>query len=128
MNRTLLLIMILTLFSCKNSARRPENNIDTSTYLTENKQPDVISGNDKDIVYISTDSADTLAYLKGDLRRILKALPELTDEIPNSPDESYARVKNLSIDLSGKDNVFSLNCELCKDNYYRLYGYFLKMH
>jgi len=93
----------------------------------EKKEPDIITGNERDIVYISTDDGDTLEYSKGELRKILKAFPELTDEVPYSPDEDYARGKNVVVYFED-DNRFSLDCELCRDNYYRLYAFFLKMH
>ncbi|MBS1520400.1 MAG: hypothetical protein JST50_05350 [Bacteroidetes bacterium] len=129
MNRTLLLIMIATLFSCKNSAiKKNDNSKDTisNTHVLANKEPNIISGNETDMVYISTDDGDTLGYTKGELRKILKAFPELTDEFPRPPDESYASAKNIRVDL-GNNSTFSLDCELCRDDYYRVYAYFLKM-
>ncbi len=128
MNRTILLIMVVaTLFSCKNSATKPDNGKDDIPHTVDNKEPDIISGNDKDVVYISADDGDTLEYSKGDLRKIVKGFPELTDEMVYPPDEEYASVKNVAVDL-GNNNIFSLNCELCRDNYYELYAFFLKMH
>jgi len=128
MNRTILLIMIATLFSCKNSDnKKTQNSTVPQINMVEDKEPDVISGYNKDIVYISIDDGDTLAYSKSDLRKILKTFPELTDEIAYPPDEEYATEKNITVNLSN-NSIFSLNCELCRDDYFELYAYFLKMH
>ncbi|MGZ3753430.1 MAG: hypothetical protein ACXVAU_19250, partial [Mucilaginibacter sp.] len=70
MKNILLLIMIATLSSCKNSGKKLETSNQDTTIKSVNKQsePDIISGNDKDTVYIRSDTGDTLKYSKGNLK------------------------------------------------------------
>ncbi|MDB5137664.1 MAG: hypothetical protein JWP37_4267 [Mucilaginibacter sp.] len=121
--------MIAALFSCKNSYKKLElSNQDTTiNSVSKQSEPDIISGNDKDSVNISADTDDTFKYSKGDLRKIIKACPEFTKELHYAPDVSLAKLKGVTINIGGKDNTMNFNCEVCQDNYYVLYAFFLKM-
>ena len=130
MKNIFLLIMIAALFSCKNSDKNLETSNQDTIIKSVSKlsEPDIISGNDKDTVNISSDTCDTIKYSKGDLRKIVKACPQLTNEIHYSPDDCFAKEKDVTIDLGDKDNKITFNCEQCRDNYYALYAFFLKMN
>jgi hypothetical protein len=129
MKNILLLIMIAALFSCKNFDKRsqPSNQDTSANSVSKQSTPDIISGSDKDSVNISSEPDDTFKYSKGDLRKIIKACPEFTEDLHYSPDESLTKSKDVTIDLGGEDNTMNFNCEVCQDNYYILYAFFLKM-
>jgi hypothetical protein len=118
------LSLFFLLFSCKSSDKKVTNVVvaDTTYCDTTNwyKNP-----KDRDSVLVYEDEDGKAFYKIGELKRILRSYPELDDR-QNSlpPDQTYAKrgsegkVKPCDIKLEG--------CEVCQDNYYVLYAYFLR--
>jgi hypothetical protein len=105
-------------------------NQSTSKTPPETSEPafDPISGDDKDSVNISTDTSRKILYTKAQLKYLLKYYPELYPQYPDAPDITYAlRGKDAKEKQQDNDKSVYFGCELCQDNYYELYAYFLNL-
>lgn len=87
----------------------------------------IITKDDSKGIIIYSEDVDTLSYTNYELKKILEYYPELNDTYPDNPDEAYdKKALGKEINENDRENGFSFNSEAGKDNYYMLYGYFLK--
>ena len=119
--KKILFLLIFLAFGCKNQMKQTDEtkNIDSASQKDNTNQVDITKYyTTKDTVIITTELDDTLKFSKEEFNEIIDNHEELynNDNIEN-PDQLY--------DYNGKvDELF--DCEVCKDNYYILYAYFLK--
>jgi hypothetical protein len=134
--RTLIYISTFIIWGCTQRQTNDKKTTasDTSKGLTkseielpQNKQDRIKYHTDKDTVYISTESKDTIMYSKEEFNDIIDNFPELTSLNTQNPDTAYAsKIWVDLIDNSGKKKHLSFNSEAGQDEYYILYAYFLK--
>jgi hypothetical protein len=130
-----LILLILFIVACGYQQEKQPNNLKDSTQRTDHR----LSNNtvdcdttswyktkkDRDSVLVFNDEGEKSFYTNGELNRILKSYPELNDTtLYNSPNEAYEK-RGTNAVLKPCDNHL-WGCEVCKDQYYVLYAYFLK--
>ncbi|TFF33589.1 hypothetical protein [Mucilaginibacter psychrotolerans] len=117
-----LLLLACVLFACTNTP------VKTSAPTAQPKKvtTDVIAATDSDSIDISTDISEKKFIKKAKIKRILKYYPEIDQEVPEPPDETYAsRGKNTPEIQPEDDHKIIFGCEACQDEYFELYAYFL---
>jgi hypothetical protein len=117
-----LLLLACVLSACTNTPVKTPAPIAKPKSITT----DAISATDTDSVDISTDISEKKFLKKAKIKRILKYYPEIDQEIPEPPDETYAsRGKNAVEIQPDDDHKIIFGCEACQDEYFELYAYFL---
>lgn len=126
----------ILLFSC--NRKQPNEKIiattdtlitvtDTAIELPKNKLERVKYHTDKDSVYISSISKDTLQFSKEEFNDIVDNFPELTSMNPLPPDSAYnAKIFVDFVDSTGEKQHITFGSQAGQDNYYIVYAYFLK--
>lgn len=100
---------------------------DTAIELSKSKSERAKYCKDKDSVYISSTSRDTLRFSKDEFNDIVDNFPELTSKNPLPPDSAYnAKIWIDVVDSAGKKHHITFGSEAGRDEYYILYAYFLK--
>lgn len=114
--RNLLCILILMSFGCNNEAR-PSVNI-----KSKDSSANIFSKADNSKYYLTKDSlqiaddGDTITYTKEEFNQLIDEHPEFFSDIPQHPDLLYYSVADSR----------QFGSELGKDEYFALYGYFLR--
>jgi len=134
--KTLIYITTILFFGCTQRQTNDKNisNSDTSKKLAEpkielpqNKLARAKYHTDKDTVYISTQSKDTLIFSKEEFNDIVDNFPELTSLNTQNPDTAYnSKIWVDFVDSSGEKKHLTFGSEVGQDNYYIVYAYFLK--
>lgn len=134
--RTIFYLSIVLLLSC--NRKQPNEEVkpttdssiavtDTAIELPKSKLERAKYHTDKDSVYISSTSRDTLKYSREEFNDIVDNFPELTSMNPLPPDSAYnSKVFVVLKDSKGEERHLSFNSEVGQDGYYVLYAYFLK--
>ncbi|MGN6638660.1 MAG: hypothetical protein ACTHJ8_07090 [Mucilaginibacter sp.] len=90
------------------------------------QSPSVNKNQSGSSINISTCKTDTIIFTKRSLAKIVKAIPDFTSRKVWPPDECYARSRNIELGTPGTLDYVAFNCEVCADDFYALYAYFLK--
>lgn len=134
--RIIIYITIALLFSCKR--KQPNEKIiattdtlniitDTAIELPKIKSERAKYHTDKDSVYISTTSKDTLKFSKEEFNDIVDNFPELTSINPLPPDSAYnSKIFVDFEDSTGEKQHITFGSQAGQDNYCIVYSYFLK--